>query len=33
VLAILTVFSARCNGLRSHSNKRAIAAAATQVCC
>jgi predicted site-specific integrase-resolvase len=27
VLAILTVFSARCNGLRSHSNKRALAAA------
>jgi len=27
VLAILTVFSARCNGLRSHSNKRAVAAA------
>ena len=26
VLAILTVFSARCNGLRSHSNKRAVAA-------
>jgi predicted site-specific integrase-resolvase len=24
VLAILTVFSARCNGLRSHSNKRAL---------
>jgi predicted site-specific integrase-resolvase len=29
VLAILTVFSARCNGLRSHSNKRAIAAVST----
>jgi putative resolvase len=28
VLAILTVFSARCNGMRSHSNKRALAAAA-----
>ncbi len=28
VLAILTVFSARCNGLRSHSNKRALAASA-----
>ena len=27
VLAILTVFSARCNGLRSHSNKRALLAA------
>jgi predicted site-specific integrase-resolvase len=26
VLAIRTVFSARCNGLRSHSNKRAVAA-------
>jgi len=26
VLAILTVFSARCNGMRSHSNKRALAA-------
>jgi putative resolvase len=33
VLAILTVFSARCNGLRSHSNKRAIAASAHPVCC
>jgi predicted site-specific integrase-resolvase len=27
-LTILTVFSARCNGLRSHSNRRALAAAA-----
>ena len=27
VLAILTVFGARCNGLRSHSNKRALATA------
>lgn len=25
VLAILTLFSARCNGMRSHSNKRALA--------
>jgi predicted site-specific integrase-resolvase len=31
VLAILTVFSARCNGLRSHSNKRALAAAAVTI--
>ena len=31
VLAILTVFSARCNGLRSHSNKKALAAAGKNI--